>query len=125
MTLSSPNSNRSRHLGNKLDTLGDVTLEAVVTSLEKLLLVVVRAADNVDRLLGTAGLYYMLARVFMNDSGTLTPSSIGTEKKSVPVTLAMASPPLTPGRYTKLGSTMPFSPLEALITFSAKLLAVS
>ncbi len=52
-----------------------------------------------------------------------TPSSIGTEKKSRPVSLAMASPPATPGRYTKDGSTMPFSPLLALMSFSVNLVS--
>lgn len=51
----------------------------------------------------------------------LTPSSMGTEKKSQPVSSAIFSPPGTPGRYTKLGSTIPFVPLTALRSFSAKL----
>jgi hypothetical protein len=55
----------------------------------------------------------------------LTPSSMGTEKKSQPVSLAIPSPPGTPGRYTKLGSTRPFSPLTALMTFSAKLRGIN
>jgi hypothetical protein len=42
---------------DEFDALGDVALEAVVTSLEKLILVVVSAADNVNSLLGTVGLY--------------------------------------------------------------------
>ena len=52
-----------------------------------------------------------------------TPSSIGTEKKSRPVSFAMASPPVTPGRYTNDGSTMPFSPLLALMSFSVNLIS--
>lgn len=50
---------------------------------------------------------------------------MGTEKKSQPVSLAISSPPGTPERYTKLGSTRPFSPFTALMTFSAKLLVVN
>ena len=50
-----------------------------------------------------------------------TPSSTGTEKYSTPTSLIIASPPVTPGRYTKVGSTIPFSPLVALMSFSAKL----
>jgi hypothetical protein len=42
---------------DEFDALGDVALEAIVTSLEKLLLVIVGAADDVNRLLGTVGLY--------------------------------------------------------------------
>lgn len=41
---------------DELNTLGDVTLEAIVAGLKELLLVVVDAADNVNGLLGTAGL---------------------------------------------------------------------
>jgi len=41
---------------DELDALGDVATKALVASLEKLLLVVVCAADDVDGLLGTAGL---------------------------------------------------------------------
>jgi hypothetical protein len=44
-----------RRVLGELDTLRDVTLKAVIASLEELLLVVVGAADNIDRLLGTAG----------------------------------------------------------------------
>lgn len=50
-----------------------------------------------------------------------TPSSTGTEKYSTPTSLRIASPPDTPGRYMKVGSTIPFSPLVAFISFSAKL----
>lgn len=42
---------------DKFNALGDVALEPVVTGLEELLLVVVGAADDVNGLLGTAGLY--------------------------------------------------------------------
>jgi hypothetical protein len=41
---------------DKLNTLLDVVGKASVASLEELLLVLVRAADDVNRLLGTAGL---------------------------------------------------------------------
>ena len=83
---------------DELDTLGDVALEALVAGLEQLLLVVVCAADNVDRLLGTVGLFPALATTSSITDMLLTPSSMGTEKKSVPVVLAIASPPVTPGR---------------------------
>jgi hypothetical protein len=60
--------------------------------------VLVCTADNVDGLLGTAGLENLLVAVSPTGPALLTPSSIGTEKKSVPVVLAIASPPATPGR---------------------------
>jgi len=44
-----------RRVLGELDALGDVALQAVVASLEQLLLVVVGAADNVNGLLRTAG----------------------------------------------------------------------
>src|SRR5690349_936982 len=44
----------SRRVLGELDALGDVALQAVVASLEQLLLVVVGTADDVDGLLGTA-----------------------------------------------------------------------
>jgi hypothetical protein len=44
-----------RRVLGKLNTLRDVTFEAIIASLEELLLVVVGAANDVDRLLGTAG----------------------------------------------------------------------
>jgi hypothetical protein len=51
---------RIRSLGRRvldeLDALADVTLQAVVAGLEKLLLLVVGAADNIDSLFGTVGL---------------------------------------------------------------------
>jgi hypothetical protein len=54
-----PRSIREDSLGgrvvDKLDALGDVTLEAIVACLEELLLVVICAADNVDGLLGAVG----------------------------------------------------------------------
>lgn len=45
---------------NEFDALGDVAVEAVVAGLEKLLLMVVGAADHVDGLLGTRGLFSRL-----------------------------------------------------------------
>lgn len=41
---------------DELDTLADVTLQTIVAGLEKLLLVLVCTADDVDGLLGTVGL---------------------------------------------------------------------
>ena len=80
---------------DELNALGDVALEAVVGGLEQLLLVVVSTADNVNRLLGTVGLKYMSVTMSLFSLVTLTPSSMGTEKKSVPVVLP-ASKPLVP-----------------------------
>lgn len=40
----------------ELDALGNVTLQAIVASLQELLLVVVDVANNVNGLLGTTGL---------------------------------------------------------------------
>lgn len=66
--------------------------------------------------------YFAVRNVQKNvEIGEYTPSSTGTEKYSTPVSLTISSPPGTPGRYTKVGSTMPLSPLLALISFSAKL----
>jgi hypothetical protein len=84
---------------DELDTLLDVIRKASVASLEKLLLLLVCAADDVNRLLGAVGLQEVSVRaVKVVQNSPLTPSSMGTEKKSVPVVLAMASPPVTPGR---------------------------
>jgi hypothetical protein len=44
-----------RRVLGEVDALGDVAFQAVVASLEQLLLVVVDAADDVDGLLSTAG----------------------------------------------------------------------
>ena len=41
---------------DELDTLADVALQALVAGLEKLLLVLVCAADDIDGLFGTVGL---------------------------------------------------------------------
>jgi hypothetical protein len=46
-----------RRGGDKLNTLLDVVGKTGVASLEELLLMLVRAADDVNRLLGTVGLY--------------------------------------------------------------------
>lgn len=43
---------------DKLDALGDVALEAIIGDLEKLLLVVIGAADNVNGLLSTGRLFH-------------------------------------------------------------------
>ena len=40
----------------------------------------------------------LVSKVWKWGEGRCTPSSTGTEKKSQPVSLAMASPPATPGR---------------------------
>ena len=88
-----------RSLG-ELDTLADVALEAGVASLEELLLVVVGGGDSVVGLGGTIGLIVVSFDSKSQNAQSLTPSSIGTEKKSQPVASAMALPPSTPGRYT-------------------------
>lgn len=89
-----------RRVDDKLDALVDVRLETLVRDFEQLLLVVIGLANHIDDPLGTIGLkpesqYHLRTRVPI---GSLTPSSTGAAKNSVPVTLAMASPPSTPGR---------------------------
>jgi hypothetical protein len=83
------------------DTLLDVALETINTGLEEGLLVVVEVAERVNGLLSTVCLYKTSAKTIHSYAWygeVLTPSSIGTEKYSKPVSLAMASPPGTPGR---------------------------
>lgn len=79
------------------NTLLNVALQAFDAGLEEALLVLVEVGEWVLSLLSPAGLfdcqyYSTIGREW------LTPSSTGTEKKSQPVSLAMASPPGTPGR---------------------------
>jgi hypothetical protein len=50
---------------DELNTLGNVALEAVVASLEQLLLVLVGAADNINGPLGTTGLVSTLAMTIL------------------------------------------------------------
>ena len=84
---------------DEFDTLGNVALEAFVASLEELLLMVVGTADDVDGLFGAVGLISRSINVkYLRSKVQLTPSSMGTEKKSVPVAFAILSPPATPGR---------------------------
>jgi len=85
----------------EVDALLDVALEALDSLLQKRLLLVGDALQGVGGLLGTVGLKLLLAARSgsgRRGSKVLTPSSMGTEKKSQPVSLAMASPPGTPGR---------------------------
>jgi hypothetical protein len=92
-----------RRVQDKLNTFADVAFQTAVAGLEERLLVFVCTADDVDGLFGTTRLLGELVesqligrhRAYL---GSLTPSSIGTEKNSFPVTFAMASPPCTPGR---------------------------
>lgn len=108
----------------KGDSLLNVALETLDASIKQCLLLVRDAGQDIGGLLGTVGLGNIVSTVitrFCPGPGELTPSSMGTEKKSQPVFSAISLPPGTPGRYTKLGSTRPFSPLTALRTFSAKL----
>ena len=81
----------------KCNTLLDVALQAFHSGLEEGLLVLVEAGEWVVRLLSSAGLV-ACQRDSWTGSGILTPSSTGTEKKSKPVSLAIASPPGTPAR---------------------------
>lgn len=79
------------------NTLLDVALQAFHAGLEEGLFVLVEVAEWVQGLLGSAGLFACQCSSSIGN-GVLTPSSTGTEKKSQPVSLAMASPPGTPGR---------------------------
>ena len=89
-----------RGVVGKGDTLLDVALEALDSSLQESLLLVSDIAKDVDGLLGTVRLHTIVSRAFRNRvlGAALTPSSIGTEKKSTPVFSAIAFPPGMPGR---------------------------
>lgn len=85
----------------KVNTLLDVALEAGDGSLEELLLLVAEVTKDIGGLLGAVGLKEdELVDVFTwrMAQGILTPSSMGTEKKSTPVFSAISLPPGTPGR---------------------------
>lgn len=81
----------------ELNSLLNVALQASHTGLKQLLLLVIDLGKNVDGLLGTVGLHSVSDCIPGQDL-SLTPSSIGTEKKSQPVSLWIASPPGTPCR---------------------------
>jgi hypothetical protein len=79
------------------DAFGDVALQAFYAGLEEGLFVLVEAGEWVVGLLCSGS----LSIVSKKPSGwevRHTPSSTGTEKKSQPVSLTIASPPGTPGR---------------------------
>ena len=82
----------------KVNTLCDVALESFYACLKECLLGVVDVTEWVDCLLNTRGLDELLVKVGQVHQARLTPSWMGTEKKSQPVSLAIASPPGTPGR---------------------------
>jgi len=76
----------------EVDALLDVALEALDSLLQKRLLLVGDALQGVGGLLGTVGLKLLLAARSgsgRRGSKVLTPSSMGTEKKSQPVLLAL------------------------------------
>lgn len=70
--------------------------------MNELLLLLGHTVEDVVGLLHAAGLYLLSAslaeKIRNHFEGMLTPRETGTEKKSTPVALAMASPPGTPGR---------------------------
>ena len=81
------------------DALADVALEALDGLLQEALLLLGDALKRVLDLLGAVGLVHVSHAIFCGRVGmVLTPSSTGTEKKSTPTFLAIASPPGTPGR---------------------------
>lgn len=87
----------------KVDALLNVGLEALDSLAQELLLLLGDALQRVGGLLHTFGLRKGSAKHASSAMEEkicqkLTPSSTGTEKKSTPVALAMASPPGTPGR---------------------------
>lgn len=83
---------------DKADALANIALEALNTLGQKSLLLLGDAFQGVDGLLGTVGLFDVSRNFHMSRKEEHTPSSTGTEKKSLPVCLAIASPPGTPGR---------------------------
>lgn len=88
-------------LVGEFDALLDVALEALNGNLDKLLLLLTDISKGVGNLLDTVGLQNVSVSRYAWSGGPSdehTPSSTGTEKKSTPVSLAIASPPGTPGR---------------------------
>jgi len=79
-------------------TLCDVTLQAFYSGFEEGLLAVVEVCERVLGLFGSGCLLRSQHEVLKDGGRELTPSSTGTEKKSKPVSLAIASPPGIPGR---------------------------
>ena len=87
-----------RRVVGEVNALLDIALEVLVGHLEELLLLVVGLADHVNGLLGATSLSRVSNGDLISTARRLTPSSMGTEKKSTPTAFAIASPPATPGR---------------------------
>lgn len=87
-----------RWVVGEADALCDIALKSFYTSLEEGLFVIIEVGEWVIDLLNTACLSRLSAGFLTGHCEKLTPNSTGTEKKSQPVSFAMASPPGTPGR---------------------------
>lgn len=92
-----------RWIVHEIDSLLNVALQALGASRKELLLLVCDATEGVGGLLSAVGLFVRVsARINALDRGgksmLLTPSSMGTEKKSHPTASAISFPPGTPGR---------------------------
>jgi hypothetical protein len=89
---------------DEVNSLLNVRLEALDGNFEQFLLLFRGSFEHIDGFGRTVGLYLELANDVRYRKKSYprkekhTPSSTGTEKKSTPVALAMASPPGTPGR---------------------------
>ena len=83
---------------DKVDALLNVLLQFLIAALEELLLVRADVAKDIGSLLRTRGLRTISFESHFRERGKHTPNSTGTEKKSTPVSFAIASPPSTPGR---------------------------
>lgn len=89
----------------KVDAFRDVALEAGHTGFKQRLLLGGDVAENINGVLSAIGLFKRVSCIcdpgeYLDNEWTLTPSSMGTEKKSQPVFWAISAPPGTPGRYT-------------------------
>lgn len=82
----------------EVDALLNVTLEILGGGLQEGLLLGSNVGQGVLGLLGAVGLQKRQCVVKEMDGYGLTPSSMGTEKKSTPAAFATSSPPGTPGR---------------------------
>ena len=81
------------------NSLLDVVLETLDTSLNKFLLMSVGGSEDVVSLFSATRLETKESvQATLSERSMLTPSSTGTEKKSQPVSFAISSPPETPGR---------------------------
>lgn len=82
---------------SKVNSLCNVALKSFYRSLEESLFALVEILEWVEGLLSSVRLL-PFSELVPKQRIIHTPSSIGTEKKSRPVSLAMASPPGTPER---------------------------